>query len=281
MVGIDRNQNLSREPANPDFIEFVNDDLAEPGVMCRLIGKYAPKAIVHAAGPANVRNSFRNPSLDLQAQVMPWLTVLEALRLSGAPTAVVLCSSAAVYGNPDKLPVSEAAAYKPISPYGYHKVLKETMLQEYVALHSVKGSIARIFSTYGPGLRQLAVWEITRRMLAGEHKIDGTGRETRDFLYIGDVASALVQIAAASPHTCSVYNVGSGTETQIIELARLLGRELGLVNLKLCGDGSTGATIGKPARWCADTTALCELGAARPVSLEDGLRETVRWIKSV
>jgi nucleoside-diphosphate-sugar epimerase len=191
----------------------------------------------------------------------------------------VLCSSAAVYGNPRQLPVAESAERSPISPYGYHKVVKELLLEEYVALHGARGSTARIFSTFGPGLRHLAVWDIARRMLGEDFKLQGTGEETRDYLYIEDVAAALLQIVVSAQHRGEAINVASGTETEIRQLASLIGRALGLARIDLAGNSM--ATVGKPVRWRADIARLRALGFSPSFSLDEGLSVTVQWIKSV
>jgi UDP-glucose 4-epimerase len=279
VVGVDRRPADAAAPVRPCFEAYEIDDLTDCERLCRLLDRFAPQTIVHAAGPASIEQSFRDPSADLSAQITPWLTLLEAVRRTSSQANLVLCSSAAVYGNPRRLPVAETAERSPISPYGYHKVIKELLLEEYVALHGARGSTARIFSTYGPGLRHLAVWDIARRMLAGDFKVQGSGRETRDYLYIEDVAAALLQIAVSAQHRGEAINVASGTETEIRHLATLVGRELGLARVDTAGDSMP--TIGKPIRWQADIARLRALGFSPSFSLDEGLSATLRWIKSV
>jgi nucleoside-diphosphate-sugar epimerase len=175
--------------------------------------------------------------------------------------------------------VAETAERSPISPYGYHKVVKELLLEEYVALHGARGSTARIFSTFGPGLRHLAVWDIARRMLGGNFKLQGTGEETRDYLYIEDVAAALLQVVVSAQHRGEAINVASGTETEIRQLASLIRREFELARINLAGDSMT--TVGKPVRWRADIARLRALGFSPSFSLDQGLSVTLQWIKSV
>ena len=279
VVGLDRRPPDVAAPVRPCWRAFEIDDLTDCERLCRLLDRFAPEVIIHAAGPASVEQSFRNPSADFSAQVAPWLTLLQAIQRTSSQARLILCSSAAVYGNPRRLPVAETAERAPISPYGYHKVVKELLLEEYVALHGARGSAARIFSTFGPGLRHLAVWDIARRMLAGDFKLEGTGRETRDYLYIEDVAAALMQIAVSAQHQGEAINVASGTETEIRQLAVLVGRELGLGSVDFAGDSVT--VIGKPTRWRADVARLRGLGFSPSFSLDEGLSATLQWIKSV
>jgi UDP-glucose 4-epimerase len=279
VVGLDRRAPDVAAPVRPCWKAFEIDDLADCERLCRLLDCFAPQAVIHAAGPASVEQSFRDPSADFSAQITPWVTLLQAIQLTSSQAHLILCSSAAVYGNPRQLPVKETAERSPISPYGYHKVVSELLLEEYVALYGARGSVARIFSTFGPGLRHLAVWDIARRMLAGDFRLEGTGQETRDYLYIEDVAAALLQIAVSAEHRGEAINVASGTETEIRQLAALVGRELGLGSVDFAGDSMT--VVGKPTRWRADVARLRGLGFSPSFSLDEGLSATLRWIKSV
>jgi UDP-glucose 4-epimerase len=279
VVGLDRRAAAVAAPVRLCWEAFEIDDLTDCERLCRLLDRFAPQAIIHAAGPASVEQSFRDPSADFSAQVTPWVTLLQAIQRTSSQARLILCSSAAVYGNPRHLPVAETAERSPISPYGYHKVVKELLLEEYVALHGARGSAARIFSTFGPGLRHLAVWDIARRMLVKDFRLEGTGRETRDYLYIEDVAAALLQIAVSAQHRGEAINVASGSEIEIRQLAALVGRELGLGGVNLAGDSMT--MVGKPTRWRADVAQLRGLGFSPSFSLDEGLSATLRWIKSV
>src|SRR5262249_27888764 len=131
--------------------------------------------------------------------------------------------------------------------------------------------------TYGPGLRNLAVWEITRRAITGQHTIQGTGTETRDYLYSSDVALALCRVADRASFEGETINVASGKEVSIAALAQKIYSNLGLdapPQVNHCpGEG-------KPTRWCADISKLRAIGFEEEVTLEDGIRTTVEWIKS-
>jgi UDP-glucose 4-epimerase len=279
VVGLDRRPPDVAAPARPCWEAFEIDDLTDCERLCRLLDCFAPQAVIHAAGPASVEQSFRDPSADFSAHITPWVTLLQAIQRTSSQAGLILCSSAAVYGNPRQLPVKETAERSPISPYGYHKVVSELLLEEYVALYGARGSVARIFSTFGPGLRHLAVWDIATRMLAGDFRLEGTGQETRDYLYIEDVAAALLQIAVSAEHRGEAINVASGTEIEICQLATLVGRELGLASVDLACDPIT--MSGKPTRWQADVSRLHGLGFWPSFSFHEGLSATLRWIKSV
>lgn len=237
---------------------------------------YSFERIVFAAGPADVQQSFADPVADFRQQALPLLNVLEESRLLSRPPGVLLVSSAAVYGNPAANPVSEETLARPISPYGFHKLHQEMLLDEYAALYNLPTAKARVFSTFGPGLRHLAVWDITNRALRGQNQLWGTGGESRDYLHVIDVASALEHVARTSAFKGEVVNIASGRETAIAQLAAIIFDEMGLTAPPVF-DGSQ--LSGSPARWRADVSRLADLGFAPQVALERGLRETVRWIR--
>ena len=278
VIGVDRRRPAPDATVQPNCTAFETDELASADRIGEMLRRHRSQALIHAAGPASVEQSFDDPRGDFLGQVGPWTAVLEAIRLNSPQTRVVLCSSAAVYGNPAMLPVAESAPAAPISPYGWHKVVKEQLLRQYVALHGIRGSSARIFSTFGPGLGQLAVWDIARKVLKGELRLQGTGQETRDYLYIGDVARAIECIALCAPGWGEAINVASGVETRIGELARMISAHLGKPDAQFQGDQTSIA--GKPTRWRADVGALTGLGFVPSMPMATALATTLDWIKA-
>jgi len=193
-----------------------------------------------------------------------------------SPPGVLLVSSAAVYGNAESSPVAEVEACRPISPYGFHKVGQEALLDEFGKLYGLSVCKARPFSTFGPGLRRLAIWDITRRAIAGDYALRGTGDETRDYLHVIDVAVALERIASRAPFQGEAINVASGRESTMRHVASLIYGALGL-SATPTFDGT--CLEGSPLRWRADISKLQDLGFRQKVMFETGIKETVEWIK--
>lgn len=257
-------------------VPYFQGDLQEQSFVDAVFKAAAPHQIVFAAGPSNVQQSFDDPTRDFESQVLPLFRLLDAARKLRKLPQVLLVSSAAVYGNPAHLPVAETCPLAPISPYGFHKLHQERLLDEFAALYGMATCKARVFSTYGIGLQHLAVWDITRRMLSGESKLRGKGLESRDYLNVSDVANALEMIAARSEFAGEAVNVASGTEVTIDELARAINRALANV-VEPSFDGEELA--GSPIRWQADTGALSALGFVQKIPLAVGIAETVDWIR--
>ncbi|MEO8350667.1 MAG: NAD-dependent epimerase/dehydratase family protein [Chthoniobacteraceae bacterium] len=240
-----------------------------------LLATANPDVCVHAAGRASVALSMEDPAADFRDGVVLAFALLDAIRRRAPGCRFILLSSAAVYGNPSSLPISESHPVAPLSPYGFHKRQCELLIEEFARVYAVPALAVRIFSAYGPGLRRQVVWDIFARTLTkGRLSLHGTGAESRDFIHAADVARGLVLLAEKAPAQGEIYNLATGRETTINELARLLLPILG-ANLEPEFDGCS--TPGDPVNWRADVTPLTNLGFAPAVSLEDGLRGVAAW----
>jgi len=245
----------------PD-LEIPSDEFAA------LVARTRPDLVVHCAGPASVPRSIEDPAGDRRGSV----EVLRALLPQLGSTRLLLVSSAAVYGDPERLPVAESAPLAPVSPYGRHRVEAERLALE----SGVPVAVARVFSAYGEGLRRQVLWDVARRALAGGPvELSGTGSETRDFVHARDVAAALGAIAQRAAFQGEIFNVGTGVETPIARLAELITTELGGRDVHFTGVGRPG----DPARWRADIAGLRSLGFEPTTSIEAGAAAYARWVR--
>lgn len=242
--------------------------------LATLMRDFLPDVLINAAGTASVGASLADPLGDFRGSVQTCAEVLEAVRRSGTGPLVVVLSSAAVYGNPASLPVSEDASLQPISPYGFHKTACELLAREYAECFGLKTITCRFFSVFGSAQRRLLVWEIYQQ-LAGPEKtawLDGTGEETRDFLYIDDLAVALLELIKTfrtSDGECRIINVASGIETSVLTLAELL-RDLVAPEKEIRCRGNLRQN--DPLRWCADISRLrTVIPSWQPRTLQGGL----------
>jgi len=235
----------------------------------------APDVCVHCAGRASVGLSMTDPAADFRGNAALTFELLDALRQHAPACRFLLLSSAAVYGNPARLPVAEEHAAAPLSPYGYHKRQAELLCEEFSRIYGLPTAVARIFSAYGPGLRRQVVWDICEKALtARQLTLHGTGRESRDFIHAADIARALHLLATAGPASGEIYNLASGRETTIEELARLILGVLGR-DVPLSFDGVNPS--GNPLRWQADIGRIAALGFVPSVTLETGTQQVANW----
>jgi UDP-glucose 4-epimerase len=234
-----------------------------------------PSLVVHCAGPSSVSASLADPRADFHGSVAVLATILERLaRLAEVPRLVVL-SSAAVYGQPEHLPVSEEDPIRPISPYGFNRAACELLTQDFREIYGVPTTIVRIFSAYGEGLTRQILWDICRKAITNRCvELHGSGDESRDFIHARDVAGAIGSVVREGRFEGEFYNVATGVETTIRQLAEILVDALG-VDAEVVFTGSPRA--GDPRNWRADIGKLRALGFQPRVNLHDGARSYASW----
>ncbi|MEH2223590.1 NAD-dependent epimerase/dehydratase family protein [Nostoc sp.] len=240
-----------------------------------LLKEYSPNICIHCAGRASVGLSIIEPDIDFQSNTALTFEILNALRINAPRCRFIFLSSAAIYGNPESLPIGETQRCNPISPYGFHKLQSEQLCLEFSKVYDLPTASVRIFSAYGPGLRRQVLWDICRKAIYQPIvKLQGTGKESRDFIHVLDIAKALLVVATSAPMQGETYNFASGREVTISELAEMVFKSLdykGSVEF----DGIV--PVGTPINWQADVTKLGSLGITDFLSLERGVRVYANW----
>ncbi len=249
-------------------------DLREP--LDEVFEEVRPEAIFHLAAQADVRVSVDEPVLDADVNVLGTVRVLEAARRHGGGQVIFSSTGGAIYGECDG-PAAETAELRPVSPYGIGKLAGEEYLRGYNRLHGSKHVILRYGNVYGPrqdphgeaGVVAIFLGALAR----GEQpQIFGDGSQTRDYVYVGDVARATL---AALGQDGGVFNIGTGRETAVTELWQLCRRVSGSELEALHAP----ARAGEIARSVLDTAhAAADLGFAAFVELEEGLQATHDWL---
>ena len=242
-----------------------------------IVAQIKPDVVIHAAGTASVPKSVTAPYTDFDISVPATAMLLDAIRKFSPEAHLVFLSSAAVYGNPVQLPISETDSIQPISPYGYHKRMGELLCEEYHKIYGLKTSVVRIFSAYGLGLERQVVFDLINRAREavnnGDKQLDiiGTGKESRDFIHVSDVVAA-IGLLIDSPESFGVYNLGSGVETSIESLIRVI---LDSLNSDLRLNYSNTIRKGDPINWVANISKLRKLGFQPLVTLKQGIGSIV------
>lgn len=246
--------------------------------LAQVIQQTQPQVCIHCAGRASVDLSVVDPASDFNASVAVTFNVLDTLRIYAPTCRVIYLSSAAVYGNPASLPITETHGANPISPYGFHKLMGEQLCAEFFKLYQLPTTIVRIFSAYGPGLRRQVLWDICRKALTQPTlMLRGTGQESRDFIHVRDIARAIYLLATQAPFEANIYNLASGVETPIEALATIVRRELNC-SIPLEFDGIV--PLGNPLNWRADMSKLQNLGFVPEVSLARGVQVYAQWCRA-
>ena len=273
-----------RENLNPRA-RFYEVDIRDAAAVAEVFDRERPTVVLHQAAQADVRASLADPAGYAQTNIIGTLNLLQAAASSarassvsgstGAiPKFVFASTGGAVYGNPAELPASERCPALPLDPYGASKLACETYLYTYKQNFGLDYCVLRYANVYGP--RQNADGEagvvaiFTKAMLAGRPvTIHGDGRQSRDFVYVGDVAAANV---AASQYGSGIYNVGTGRPTDIVTITQELARITGYTQEPKHGP----AKLGEVRHTYLDSRrARLELGWEAGVSLREGLERTV------
>jgi UDP-glucose 4-epimerase len=236
-----------------------------------------PEAVFHLAAQADVRVSVERPALDADVNVLGTVRILEAARRHAAQV-VFASSGGAAYGECDG-PAPESAPLLPLAPYGTSKVCGEEYLATWNRLYATRHVSLRLGNVYGP--RQMphgeaGVVAIFMGLLrdGGTPTIFGDGRQTRDYVYVGDVARAML---LALVQDGGVYNIGTGAETSVLGLYDAVRAAAGIEREAAFAP----ARLGELQRSVLDVSlAARELGWRPEHSLADGLAATWDWITS-
>jgi dTDP-glucose 4,6-dehydratase/UDP-glucose 4-epimerase len=252
------------------LVDSTNADFSE------IFQKEAFDYCINCSGAASVPDSLANPLRDFTLNTFHVVKMLDSIRRFAPACRFINLSSAAVYGNPRYLPITEDHPCLPVSPYGIHKNMAEEMCTSYFTHFGVGTSSLRIFSAYGPKLKKQIFWDLFMKSRnSTEVKLFGTGKETRDFIFIDDIVSAVELIIEKGSFDASKYNIASGRETTINEIAQQLLASLNYSG-KILFSGDERA--GDPSNWVADISKITQLGFVPAVSLDNGINKMKKWL---
>ena len=224
---------------------------------------------VNCSGAASVPESLKNPLRDYFLNTVNVFKLLDAIRNEQSSCRFINLSSAAVYGNPDQLPVSEAAIPNPLSPYGIHKLQSEQICREFYEFHKIPTCSLRIFSVYGPGLQKQLFWDLMKKARSGEaFSLFGTGRESRDFIYVSDLVRVIELVNDHSAFEADVINVANGEEVFIQDAVSVF---FSFFDEEISYSFSGDTRKGDPVNWKADISKLRSFGYQALVDMSGGL----------
>jgi UDP-glucose 4-epimerase len=268
-----RTENVHREA------RLVQLDIREKAAR-ELIRQERPDVLNHHAAQMDVRRSVADPRFDADVNLIGFLNVLEGAREAGVGRVIFASSGGAVYGDREELPTTENDPTEPVSPYGVSKRAGELYLHFYHVSHGLPYVALRYANVYGP--RQDPHGEagvvaiFTQRLLSGEQSvINGDGTQTRDYVYVGDVAAA--NVAALQTDFVGPVNIGLARETDVNQLYELLREAAGVTASATHGP----AKAGEQRRSVIDASrARHVLGWVPRTQLADGLREVVAFFRA-
>jgi len=236
--------------------------------------------IIHLAALINVEESLKYPDLYHSVNVNGTLNVLESARINEI-NQIIFSSSAAVYGNPIRLPIDEDHVLNPVSIYGATKVIGETYLKVYSHVFGINCKILRFFNVYGPGQSgeySGVISTFLRNIFEGKPLIVyGDGNQTRDFVFVEDICNIIERLIDLDIQGYSVFNVGTSKPTSINKLIEILqeifGRRFKVVYTReRAGD--------LKHSYANNKRLLKALGSYSFIPLYEGLKKTIEWFEN-
>jgi UDP-glucose 4-epimerase len=269
------------EPGLAAGAELVELDIREGEALGALAAEKGPERIFHLAAQIDVRKSLADPFFDAAVNVGGTANVLEAARTSGCARVVSISTGGAIYGEGagQQLPLPEDAPIAPLSAYGQSKFAAEGYVSLFERLYGLSGVSLRLGNVYGPRqdpLGEAGVIAIFCGLLkeGGRPKVFGDGTQTRDYIYVGDVVAAA--LAAGESDATGAINVGTGKETNVLELIESLKQLSGQEDFE---PEFAPERTGEVQAISIDTTrAQQELGWQAEMDLNEGLRVTLNSI---
>lgn len=263
-------QDLGHEVLTVDRLEFVIDRKV-------VLAFENSDVIINCIGSANVGFSYSNIKDDFESNVDVVRRVLDILQeYNFGHIKFINLSSAAIYGNPLSLPVKESDTTKPLSPYGFHKLIAELLLKEYSQCFSLKTLSLRIFSAYGKGQKKLFLWDLHEKIQKSKEKIVllGTGNESRDFIHIEDIIQQILLAIDYADFGGEAINIANGEE---VKISRIVDLYQTYYPKKFDYEYNGKVRLGDPLNWCADISIMENWGYKQRVPLAEGIKRVIEW----
>ena len=259
---------------------FHELDVRETGALAEIMQRDHFDVVNHHAAQIDVRRSVADPMYDASVNIVGAVGLLEQCVKSGVKQFIFSSTGGAIYGEQDYFPADEHHPTRPISPYGVAKLSTEHYLLFYKVVYSLDYIVLRYGNVYGPrqnpeGEAGVVAIFIDRFLQGKQPVINGDGRQTRDYVYVGDVVRA--NVLALSRQGSDVFNIGTGKETDVNQVFTELRRILGSAAREEHGPAKKGEQLRSllDARKAADV-----LGWKPTVTIQDGLQYTVEHFKN-
>ena len=258
--------------------EFLEGSIADGAMLPKALSSV--EAVFHLAATSTITYSMKNPRVYFENNFMGGIYLLEAMRKTGVKK-IVYASSAASYDGKKRTPIAESDPLGPINPYGASKLAFEHAMSAYSHSFGMEGTALRFFNVYGPGdeqpdtTRAIPMW-LKAALAKKPVPYYWKGKQKRDYIFVEDVARAMMLAEEKGRDGFRVYNIGSGKGMWMIDILKkiekLLGYQLVLKDL--------GERHGDPKYAIADTRKIQkEIGWKPEVNLEEGLRQTIDYYR--
>ncbi len=236
--------------------------------------------VYHLAANPDVKASFSKPKQDFETNVVGTFNVLEACRLNDVKS-FAFTSSSTVYGDTQNIPTPESEPINPISNYAASKAASENHIMSYSHLYGIKGTIFRYANIIGPKLTHGVIYDFYNKLKKNPNKLEilGDGKQKKSYLHIKDCVESSVLCEGKGKKPYDIFNIGSEGIISVIDIANIICEEMSLSNVKYNFTGGRGGWKGDVPIFQLEIEKLKSLGWTPSKTIEQAIRDTVRWIK--
>jgi UDP-glucose 4-epimerase len=260
---------------------LVGADIQAPE-LTGIVAGANPDVIFHLAAQVDLRASVSDPLFDARSNVLGTINLCEASRRAGVQRIVYAASGGSRYGAPTRLPVDESTPVDPLSPYAVAKAAGELYLRAYAGMYGIAPICLALANVYGPRQNPRGeagvITVFGSAMIAGRPvTVYGDGTAARDYVYVDDVVDAFVRAGRDRHGAAGTYNIGTGLQTTVAEVHRLISAVLDQSSPPCYAEARTGEVH---AIALDATKAEKELGWKPAVDLVEGIQCTIRWLRA-
>jgi UDP-glucose 4-epimerase len=273
-------KNLRKGKASDSNLTLVEQDLASPSLEI----PEGCEIVYHLAANPDVQIGAARPGVHFTENIVATHNLLEAIRKSAGIEALVFASTSTVYGEPEMIPTPESfGPMKPISTYGASKLAAEAMISAYANTYGFRAVIYRLANVIGPRSTHGVIYDFIQKLRRDPATLEvlGDGSQTKSYLHVKDCVSAFVVGQEKSAQRVSILNAGSEDQINVLRIAEIVCKEMGLrdVSLELKPATRDGrGWIGDVKFMRLDVSALKSLGWSPTMNSEDAVVATVRQV---
>lgn len=272
--GKESNLNNSKNKKN---FQLIKSDLHNSEILPNLLKD--TKTVFHLAAYPEVRTGFENPEIVYKENIENTYNLLESIRKSNVEN-IVFSSSSVVYGEPNLIPTPESyGPLLPISPYGGSKLACEGLISSYCYNYGIHGVILRLANIIGSRSRHGVIWDFINKLKKNSNELEilGNGKQTKSYIHISDCVDGFLTALINSKNMVDIYNIGNIDKIDVLEIAKIVCKNMNLNETKLKTQGGTSdgrGWIGDVTIMLLDNSKLSKLGWKSKFSSHDSVSKS-------
>lgn len=276
-LSLGKKENIKELLENEKFI-FYEGDATNEDILLEIFSKEMPEAVFHLAANSDIQTSAKNPQVEYRNTYTTTFIILECMRKCGIKQ-LFFASTSAVYGDKRDIELTEDTSnFEPISYYGATKLGSEALIQAYGYMNDMKALIFRFPNVIGPNLTHGVIYDFIRKLDKNKEFLEilGDGRQTKPYIYVGDLVEAIIYFMKVMKPGVEVYNVGVLGTTSVRKIADIICEELELENVKYEFTGGESGWKGDVPRFRYCLDKIHKTGWRAQYTSDEAVRKTVK-----